>query len=276
MTHLLSEIPGIEEHLRAGVHSYGAYGPTYDVKTPSFDTTLWRYMDFAKFVSLLENQALFFARSDKLDDPFEGSWSDVNLRKLQVEAERGTDLAFEIQAWRLVVSNTRHERRYTLINSWHASEHESEAMWKLYSRYGYGLAIRTDFKTLVHSFTNQAPDIIANVEYISYESDQMPWSMEAPYLHKRLSFAHEREVRAIFKHFIYKQTDRPDADTRDYSRDVCEVGIPYAVDPTDLIHEIMVSPHAESWLPELVQSVCKRYGIDKTVRTSGMLKPPGW
>ena len=276
MAHLLSEITGIEEHLRAGVHSYGAYGPTYDVKTPSFDTTLWRYMDFAKFVSLLENRALFFARSDKLDDPFEGTWSDVNLGALQAEADRSTDLALAIQAWRLVVNNTKHERRYTLINSWHASEHESEAMWKLYSRYGYGLAIRTDFKTLVHSFTNQAPDMIANVEYISYEADNMPWSMEAPYLHKRLSFAHEKEVRAIFKRKIYKQTDRPDADTPDYSRDVCEVGMPFAVDPTDLIHEVVVSPYAESWLLELVQSVCKRYGIDKAVRTSGMLKPPAW
>ena len=40
---------------------------------PPPDAVLWRYMDFTKFVSLLEKQALFFARADKLeDDPFEG------------------------------------------------------------------------------------------------------------------------------------------------------------------------------------------------------------
>ena len=36
------------------------------------DAVLWRYMDFTKFVSLLEKSSLFFARADKLEDPFEG------------------------------------------------------------------------------------------------------------------------------------------------------------------------------------------------------------
>ena len=39
---------------------------------PSSDAILWRYMDFTKYVSLLEKRALFFARADKLEDPFEG------------------------------------------------------------------------------------------------------------------------------------------------------------------------------------------------------------
>ena len=41
---------------------------------PLDDTVLWRYMDFTKFVSLLEKSALFFPRADKLGDPFEGYW----------------------------------------------------------------------------------------------------------------------------------------------------------------------------------------------------------
>ena len=45
---------------------------------PSSDAILWRYMDFTKFVSLLEKQALFFPRADKLGDPFEGSFTKVN------------------------------------------------------------------------------------------------------------------------------------------------------------------------------------------------------
>ena len=45
---------------------------------PPDDAILWRYMDFTKFVSLLEKQALFFARADKLGDSFEGSLSQVN------------------------------------------------------------------------------------------------------------------------------------------------------------------------------------------------------
>ena len=33
---------------------------------PSDNATLWRYMDFTKFVSLLDKSALFFVRADKL------------------------------------------------------------------------------------------------------------------------------------------------------------------------------------------------------------------
>jgi len=37
------------------------------------DVKIWRYMDFTKFVSMLEEAGLFFARLDRLGDPFEGS-----------------------------------------------------------------------------------------------------------------------------------------------------------------------------------------------------------
>ena len=45
--------------------------------TPPHDpeTKLWRYMSFAKFVSLIDRKALFLSRLDQLaqNDPFEGS-----------------------------------------------------------------------------------------------------------------------------------------------------------------------------------------------------------
>jgi hypothetical protein len=37
------------------------------------ETRLWRYMDFAKFVSLLETRSIHFARADVLGDSFEGA-----------------------------------------------------------------------------------------------------------------------------------------------------------------------------------------------------------
>ena len=235
-------------------------------------------MDFAKLISLLESRSLFFARADKLGDPFEGAWSDVNLRALDLAEDTATNgnLRTAATAWRMIVRNARNERRFTLVNCWHASEHESEAMWRLYSGLGYGLAVRTDFKTLVHSFSDRVPDIIANVEYISYETELMPWSIQAPFLHKRLSFSHEQEVRAIIRCHSYNETDREDVREIDYSKDVCEVGIPFTVDPAELIHEVVVSPFAEPWIVKLVQSVSNRYGISSLVRPSGMVKDPNW
>ena len=49
---------------------------------PPDDATLWRYMDFTKFVSLLEKQALFFSKPDRLGDPFEGSLPKKNLEHI--------------------------------------------------------------------------------------------------------------------------------------------------------------------------------------------------
>ena len=78
-------------------------------------------MDFTKFVSLLDRQALFFTRSDKLGDPFEGSFPRGNLK---VDPASYADPYFPD-----LVKGTRHVvrdiRPFTLINSWHESPHES-------------------------------------------------------------------------------------------------------------------------------------------------------
>ena len=57
----LNDIPDIKRYFRPGTHSSSLGGPTYDIKVPSFDATLWRYMDFAKFVSLLEDRLFCFS-----------------------------------------------------------------------------------------------------------------------------------------------------------------------------------------------------------------------
>jgi len=44
---------------------------------------VWRYLDFKKFVDLLESSELFFPRADKFDDKFEGTYPEsiVESRK---------------------------------------------------------------------------------------------------------------------------------------------------------------------------------------------------
>lgn len=42
--------------------------------------TLWRYMDFTKFMSLLEDETLVFPRVDQFEDPYEGFLSAVSFR----------------------------------------------------------------------------------------------------------------------------------------------------------------------------------------------------
>ena len=55
------------------------YRPRNSFTPPPDNAVLWRYISFTKFVSLLTRKALFFARADKLGDPYEGSLSQWNV-----------------------------------------------------------------------------------------------------------------------------------------------------------------------------------------------------
>ena len=96
-------------------------------------TPIWRYMDFTKFVSMLERSALFFARADCLGDPFEGSYSRGNERLRPTVYK---DAPQEVLAY--MASNgaefTRILRKWTFISCWHMNQGESAAMWKLYAK----------------------------------------------------------------------------------------------------------------------------------------------
>jgi hypothetical protein len=90
-------------------------------------SSIWRYLDFTKLVSLLETRALHFSRADLLGDPYEGSWPSLNVRArpgwwpkdLEVSSEQFGEVA-------------RRNRFRTYINCWNQSEGESAALWGLY------------------------------------------------------------------------------------------------------------------------------------------------
>lgn len=100
------------------------------------DVILWKYMDFTKFVSILEDNALFFTRADKLGDPFEGSVPKTNISSRHIS---NPDLSEkDMIMYGLIMQQLP---RFTLINCWHRSTHESEAMWKLYASVNGGVVI---------------------------------------------------------------------------------------------------------------------------------------
>lgn len=156
---------------------------------------IWRYLDFTKLVSLLDKQALFFCRADKLLDPFEGSYSKANIQ-LRPKVYKGI-LSEKVQTKLSDIYD--YIRKCTIVNCWHISEHESAAMWKLYLKSDEGVAIQSTFKRLVESFNDYLKDVyIGKVKYIDYKTDLIPeGNLFFPYLHKRKSFEYEHELRAI-------------------------------------------------------------------------------
>lgn len=107
---------------------------------------IWRYMDFTKYISLLEKRELFFSRADKLGDPFEGSYPKGNIqqrKRMHEEMLRRLPSVFNAvyerkpEGWSTLYKNLP---RFIFINSWHQNDQESAAMWRLYLKSNEGIA----------------------------------------------------------------------------------------------------------------------------------------
>ena len=227
--------------------------------SPPDNAVLWRYMDFTKLVSLLHKKALFLARPDKLGDPFEASLTYA-------------DIVSDIVSFDMTIATMlKAVATHTAISSWHESEFESEAMWKLYSREKDGIAIKTFGQSFKDCMIDEREIFIGRVRYINYETDfAFTQNLLEPLFTKRLSFSHEREVRAV-------HIDMPEGS---YKRDLSDfptgfdVGIYYKVDLSLLIQEIIVAPYADDWFLELVKSVLARYELEVPVNKSNLAIPP--
>ncbi len=234
-------------------------------KPDNENATIWRYMDFTKFVILLDKSALFFCRADKLGDPFEGSYpkANVKLRKTELqqavkEGALSPDLPIDkINAY--MGNNLKNFLEFASVSCWCLSEYESAALWKLYIKSDQGVAIRSTFHCLKTSFRDDSSDIfIGKVKYIDYQKDIFPTKNPLyPFIYKRKSFEYEQELRAVTTEFPPSEHDKY-----------------ITVDLDVLIDRIYVAPSSPDWFFELVKSVTKKYDLDKEVTRSALDAKP--
>ena len=88
---------------------------------------------------------------------------------------------------------------------------------------------------------------------------------QAQIMHKRLSFAHEREVRAVCS--IGANCSRNSTTPR-------YPGIYVNCDVSQLIECIYVSPLAPTYFFEAVAEVCRRFGLGAQVVQSDLMSKP--
>ena len=134
-----------------------------------------------------------------------------------------------------------------------------------------GIAIKTDFNSFKKSLTSDEDIYVGKVSYVDYENHFIPEGNSFyPYLHKRQSFDHEREVRAIVQIIPLKN------DEIDMSHDICDIGKYYEVDLSLLIQQVIVAPYAHDWFLELIKSVAARYNLEAPVVKSSLADNPRW
>jgi len=213
----------------------------------NLDVPVWRYMDFTKFVSLLENTGLFFPTVSKLQDPFEGSFARGN-EELRPMIHRHFPNPYGLAPGEVV----QRMRDHVAVSCWHANERESAAMWKLYSKSNEAVCIQSTFRKLFDAVRTVAR--VGVVRYVDYETSWIPESNSlAPFIYKRLSFEHEREIRAII----------PPKDVAALlagkTTQLTDGGHWVPIDLPNVVERILVAPEAPAWLAPLVRQVTDRY-----------------
>jgi hypothetical protein len=105
---------------------------------------IWRYMGLTKFVWMLQRGAIFFARADKLGDPYEGHYTRssvlaeeefVKLVHNPTDGRPPTETEADNlrKQYKAHLDNVGKVKLEMFVSSWHMNEEESAAMWKLYT-----------------------------------------------------------------------------------------------------------------------------------------------
>jgi hypothetical protein len=238
------------------------------------DIPIWRYMDLTKYLSMLDRRCLFFARATTLGDPFEGSSTRMMVAGREyIRANRAIDP--RLAQWKdlpdgMFANMGNAYKKFVqeyLISCWHINEHESAAMWKLYSSSHEAVCIRSTYRRLRQCLPQCV--YIGEVNYINYETEGFSSGNTFNFImHKRLSFAHERELRAIF----WAMDGTPEA--QPYKAQIEPSGLAVEVDLPALIERVYVSPTAAPWFGNLVKAMTTRCGYAFPVSQSTLAAEP--
>jgi hypothetical protein len=256
-------------------------------------TRLWRYLSLDKLVDLLSTSELFFTplAAFAKTDPFEGYLpsvafdahasisskyvNDLELAHQQLAEHRRNKGYPLTDAERVTLETSLEDMRSSLrrllpaiaktttVNCWHANDGESEAMWRLYAENGKAVAVETTLDALKESIQERdSPSIvhIYPVKYLDFfdsalqPKDCVVEGHLAPLL-KRISYQHEREVRA----FIGKVAPNPRAGADVAFWKPEPIRLP--IDVRLLVKAIHVSPYAGEPFPSSVMKICEAFGL---------------
>jgi hypothetical protein len=244
------------------------YKENEHISKPVDESKIWRYMDFTKFVSLLDKSALFFTRADKLGDPFEGSIPKL-FGEARPESKRDKEslpspIFKNVSEYRIFLT------KCTLVNCWHLNNSESAAMWKLYLKSNEGIAIQSTFNRLKTCLIDEDNEVyIGKIDYVDYNFGFIPSLDIHHFFYKRTCFEHEKELRVIIQTFRQNKND-----SINYKKPPFKEGTYIKVDLDILVDKVYVAPTSPHWVYKLIKSTVTKYGLDKQVLQSSLEEIP--
>lgn len=250
----------------------------------SDNQVVWRYMDFTKFLSMLQYKALFFCSCSLMQkmDPFEGEYPKNNLKNLR---DKKDFVQLSKEYTQKPVAYRKKFLENVGINCWHANDTENAAMWKVYLSSKDGIAIKSTIKNLKESFNINVEDVvyIGNIHYNDYEFNDIDMNYNE-YLENVIELA-DKELAKNFisdsdilnklaKHYYpLIMSKRKEFDYGKEIRLISPInqktkpkrlkndGKLVNLDLNILINEIVISPSSDKWYVDLVKDVVKSYGL---------------
>jgi len=222
------------------------------LKTPQDHISIWRYMGLDKFLYLLTEKKLYFCRSDKFRDPWEGIWPKNIVQWLKSEEFKNSVGGNDADG---LLSFSSELKKVNFINCWHNNSHQSAAMWDLYAGDGSSIAIKSSIDRIKRGIICEEDFYIGEVQYLDYEQDSIwDFNMLLPFFMKRNSFKHEEEVRILIQKIPTQDGQANFEDALDF--------LFVEVDLAILINEIYISPTAPKWMRQILEKIIKKFDLE--------------
>jgi len=226
---------------------------------------IWRYLSYDKFISLIEDNALFFCRIDgfwKDGDKWEGLFPIQVIERFELATKSLP--SNDGRQYTYIEWHKKKEAPSHLINCWNVDDSESYAMWKIYCKnHPSSIAIQSSIGRLKQSFDATEERIwIGEVEYIDFRKKNcenrffnvdMPNTLKT-FLFKWHYFKFENEIRAILN--------------KAYDKHKAEKGLLVKIDLKKLVDCIYLSPTSSEKEEKKIKDLLRQNGYSFAIQNS--------
>jgi hypothetical protein len=247
------------------------------------DKTVWRYLTFPKYISLLSYGALWFSKLNILADEYEGHMPtkpDAEMRASMQINKNMYPPELHDQFDNMNRRNVEDGRELTVASCWFLSENDTIRMWAEYTGSSEAVAIKSTIRLLSqHVYCDARYSQIGKVEYVDLETHSMtPYeanqAQERAFL-KRKKFDHESEVRVVALNLRSQNCVNMDGEILK-PEEVQGVGMNNTGNPglyirsnlQRLITATVVAPNAPLWFELLLKRIVQQSKVGAPVERS--------
>ena len=220
------------------------------INTPDKSLIIWRYLDLWKFLDIIDNRKLYMSRADTFEDKFEGRIPLSKEIKLKDDHPLKNIDSFSESSL----------KKSSYITCWCSEQNETYPMWKIYSDYRQGLAIKSTVGDLIDSISkNEKKQYIRKIKYVNPKENYFFKGNTYQLFFEKLDyFVFENEIRII--------TSLPYKDNRALLE--LPQGTKIDTDPEIIINEIYLAPLADKNFKELIELKLREINLDIEVKYS--------